>query len=292
MPDSPFSAAAPGRTPAGVDTSRASIARTYDAGLGGKDNFEVDRRALDAILEIAPGMRAVSRRNRAWLRRVVRYLAGSAGVDQFLDVGAGLPAAGNIHEIAQLVNPWARVVYLDNDSMCSAHGRVLLETNENTSYLHGDLTDPALLAPDSPVWRHLDRGRPVALLLGAVLHHITDAADPRRIVARCARALSPGSYVAITHFWDPADGSSAHELARELERRFLARGPGSGWYRSRERIVSCFDGLELVEPGVVPLDEWWPSGPARWPRTVEEGLMLGGVARKTASLTVLPGPER
>ncbi|MEU1981295.1 SAM-dependent methyltransferase [Nocardia sp. NPDC019395] len=280
MPDSPFPSPDPGRRPAGVDTSRASIARVQDASLGGKDNFEADRRALDAVLEIAPGMREVSRRNRAWRRRVVRYLAGVVGVEQFLDAGAGLPTMGNTHEIAQLVNPWARVVYLDNDPMCSAHGRVLLETNEDTVYLPGDLTDPAVLTGDSVVWRYLDRERPVAVILGAVLHHIPDAADPAGIVARCVEALSPGSYVAISHFWDPADGSPDHELAREVERRFVEKGLGSGWYRSREEIVGYFTGLELVEPGVVSLHDWWPSGPVCAPGTAEERLILGGVGRK------------
>ncbi|WP_328394797.1 SAM-dependent methyltransferase [Nocardia sp. NBC_00416] len=280
MPDSPFRSPATGRPPAGVDTTRASIARVHDASLGGKDNFEVDRQVLDAVLEIAPGMREVARRNRAWVRRVVRYLAGIVGVDQFLDAGAGLPALGNTHEIAQLVNPWARVVYLDNDPMCSAHGRVLMETNEDTIYLDGDLTDPAVLAPESAVWRYLDPSRPVALILGSVLHHLDDAADPAAIVARCARELSPGSFVAITHYWDPADGSADHDLAREVQRRFLEKGLGSGWYRTREEIVSYFGELDLVEPGVVALDEWWPSGPARSPVTSEERLILGGVGRK------------
>ncbi|NUS93474.1 MAG: hypothetical protein HOQ36_13895 [Nocardia sp.] len=280
MPDTPFRPPAVGRSPAGVDTSRASIARVYDASLGGKDNFEVDRRALEAVLAVAPGMTEVSRRNRAWSRRVVRYLAGIVGVDQFLDAGAGLPATGNTHEIAQLVNPWSRVVYLDNDPMCVAHGRVLLETNEDTLYLPGDLTDPAVLAEDSPVWRYLDRSRPVAVILGSVLHHIDSAADPAEIVARCVRVLSPGSFVAITHYWDPADASPEHELAREVERRFLENGLGTGWFRSRAEIVSCFGELELIEPGVVPVDEWWPSGPARSPRTREERLLLGGVGRK------------
>ncbi|MGW0177826.1 SAM-dependent methyltransferase [Nocardia sp. NPDC003345] len=280
MPDTPFRSPSPGRSPVGVDTTRASIARVYDAGLGGKDNFEVDRRVLDAVREVAPGICGMSRRNRAWLRRVVRYLAGIVGVEQFLDAGAGLPTVGNTHEIAQLVNPWARVVYLDNDPMVSAHGRVLLETNEDTVYLRGDLTDPELAAPDSEVWRYLDPGRPVALILGAVLHHIEDAQAPRDIVARCAEALCPGSFVAITHFWDPGPGAADHALAREMERRFLERGLGTGWFRGREEIVSFFDGLEPVEPGVVPLDQWWPSGPARPPATREERLMLGGVARK------------
>lgn len=289
MTDTPFRPPAGARPPAGVDTSRASIARVHDASRGGKDNFEVDRRVLGSVLEVAPGMAEVSRRNRAWMRRVVRYLAGIVGVDQFLDAGAGLPTVGNTHEIAQLVNPWARVVYLDNDPMCVAHGRVLLETNEDTVYLHGDLTDPGVLAQGSAVWRYLDSARPVAVLFGSVLHYIEDAADPAGIVAECVRALSPGSFVAITHYWDPADGSPGHELARAVERRFLEHGLGTGWYRSREEIVSYFDGLDLVDPGVVPVDEWWPAGPARPPRTVEEQLLLGGVGRK-GERSVTDGP--
>lgn len=279
MSHSSFSMPESGRCPAGADTSRAGIARIYDAALGGKDNFDADRRALAAILEIAPGMCTVARRNRAWLRRVVRYLAGIVGVEQFLDAGAGLPTVSNTHEIAQLGNPWARIVYLDNDPMVSAHGRALLETNEDTVYLHGDLTDPALLAADSAVRRYLDRDRPVVVLLGAVLHHLPDSADPAGIVARIVAALSPGSYVAITHFWDPGDRSPDHALAREMERRFQA-GLGSGRFRSRAVIESYFAGLDLLEPGVVPLAEWWPSGPVRPPENPEERLILGGVGRK------------
>ncbi|WP_433492892.1 SAM-dependent methyltransferase [Nocardia grenadensis] len=289
MTDTPFRAPVGARPPVGVDTSRASIARVHDASLGGKDNFEVDRRALDSVLEVAPGIAEVSRRNRAWMRRVVRYLAGIVGVDQFLDAGAGLPAVGNTHEIAQLVTPRARVVYLDNDPMCVVHGRVLLETNEDTVYLHGDLTDPDVLGHNSAVWRYLDRARPVAVLFGSVLHHIEDAANPLGIVAGCVEALSPGSFVAITHYWDPADGSPAHELARAVERRFLERGLGTGWYRSREEIVSYFDGLELVDPGVVPVDQWWPAGPVQAPQTVEERLLLGGVGRKSERPVAPPG---
>ncbi|MFD4404763.1 SAM-dependent methyltransferase [Nocardia sp. NPDC058499] len=286
MPDSSFSSPEPGRPPAGADTSRAGIARVYDASLGGKDNFEADRQALDAVLEIAPGMCAVSRRNRAWLRRVLRYLAGVVGVEQFLDAGAGLPTVSNTHDIAQLVNPWARVVYLDNDPMVSAHGRVLLETNEDTVYLHGDLTDPGVLGADSAVWRYLDQDRPVAVILGSVLHHLPDSADPAGIVARVVDALTPGSYVAITHFWDPGEDSPDHELAREVERRFVEKGLGSGWFRTRAEIESYFAGLELIDPGVVALDEWWPSGPVHPPETVEERLILGGVGRKSGLVAV------
>lgn len=280
MPDTPYPSPAGERAPAGLDSTRASIARVYDAALGGKDNYEADRQVLDAVLEVAPGMIDLARMNRAWLERVVRYLAGMVGIDQFLDIGAGLPTAYNTHEIAQGENREARVVYVDNDPMCNAHGRVLLETNEETLFLPGDLTVPGTLLDHPAIVHHLDTARPIAVILGAVLHHIDDEQDPAGIVGRYIDALPPGSAVAITHFWDPDDGTEAHRLAQEVQRRYLEKGLGTGWFRTRERIASFFGDLDLVEPGLVELDDWWPSGPTVCSRAIEQRLMLGGVGYK------------
>ncbi|MBF6416970.1 SAM-dependent methyltransferase [Nocardia cyriacigeorgica] len=268
------------RVPVGVDTTRASIARVYDVSLGGKDNYDVDRAAFDMILQAAPRQRDVSKMNRRWLHRVTRYLAGTVGIDQFLDIGAGLPTVGNTHEIAQSQNPDATVVYVDNDPVCNAHGRVLLETNEFVRFVAGDLTQPAQLLSDTDVQRHIDFARPLGLILCGILHHVDDDLRPAAIVRRYIDALAPGSYVAITHFWNPNDGSELADLATRVERQFTEMGLGSGWYRTREEIASYFGDLELIEPGLVELDQWWPYGPAVREPFPEERIMLGGVARK------------
>ncbi|PXX54097.1 S-adenosyl methyltransferase [Nocardia tenerifensis] len=268
------------RAPVGVDTTRASIARVYDATLGGKDNYPVDRYVRDKVAEVAPRQGDVARMNRRWLHRVVRYLSGTVGIDQFLDIGAGLPTVGNTHEIAQQQNPEACVVYVDNDPVCNIHGRVLLESNDYTHFVPADLTEPNTLLTHSEVTEHLDLTRPIALILCGILHHVDDDLDPARIMREYIDALPFGSYVAITHFYDPDDGSEAHDMAIELQRRFTEMGLGSGWYRTRAQIASYFGDLVLVEPGLVELDDWWPMGPALRPRLTEERLLLGGLGHK------------
>ncbi|WP_324195823.1 SAM-dependent methyltransferase [Nocardia cyriacigeorgica] len=268
--------------PVGVDTTRASIARVYDYSLGGKDNYDVDRAAFNAILQAAPQQWAVSRMNRRWLHRVTRYLAGMVGIDQFLDLGAGLPTVvGNTHEVAQEFNQTRTVVYVDNDPVCVAHGQALLERNEFTHYVSADLTRPATLLNHPLIRTWIDFDRPVALLLCGVLHHVDDELDPAVIMREYIDAIPPGSYVAITHFWNPNDSSELAELAWRVEHRFVEMGLGSGWYRVREEIASYFGDLELVAPGLVELDQWWPMGPPPRAPYPEERLMLGGVARKT-----------
>ncbi|TLG01773.1 hypothetical protein FEK35_23215 [Nocardia cyriacigeorgica] len=270
------------RRPVGVDTTRASIARVYDVSLGGKDNYDVDRAAFDMILQVAPRQRDVSKMNRRWLHRVTRYLAGTVGIDQFLDIGAGLPTVGNTHEIAQSQNPEATVVYVDNDPVCNAHGRVLLETNEYTHFVSADLTRPDTLLRDDEVIRHLDLERPLGLILCGILHHVDDGLDPAGIMRDYIEALPFGSYVAITHFWNPNDGTELADLAVRLQRQFTEMGLGSGWYRTREEIASYFHDLEMIEPGLVELEQWWPMGPPIREPFPEERVMLGGVGRKSA----------
>jgi S-adenosyl methyltransferase len=269
------------RVPVGVDPNRPSIARVYDATLGGKDNYAVDREVVRKIAEVAPGQSDVARMNRRWLVRVVRYLAGEAvGIDQFLDIGSGLPTLENTHEVAQHRNPEAHVVYVDNDPVCNAYGRALLEANEKTHFVAADLTEPDTLLAHPEVNQHLDLSRPLALILCGILHHVDDELDPVGIMQRYIDGLPSGSYVAITSFYNPDDGTDAPEMAKELERRFTQLGLGSGWYRTHEQIEPWFCGLPFVEPGLVELDDWWPSGPPMRPRPTEERLLLGGVARK------------
>ncbi len=264
------------RAPVGPDPTRPSIARVHDYSLGGKDNYEVDRRFFHDILQIAPRMRELPLMTRRWLDRVVRYLVCDAAIDQIVDIGAGLPAFRNIHEVAQQHNPRARVVYVDNDPLCCTHGRALLARHAGVQYVQADLTRPRALL--SEVAEHLERDRPLAVILSSVVHHVPAEFDPDGIVREYTENLPPGSHLAINHYLDPADDPAAHRLARELENRFV-RGLGSGWFRTRERIASLFDGLELVEPGVVEPGDWWPYGPAPRPRSLEERLMLGALGR-------------
>ncbi|MGY1974678.1 SAM-dependent methyltransferase [Nocardia gipuzkoensis] len=268
---------APGvRAPVGVDPTRAGIARVHDYSLGGKDNYEVDRRFFQDILQVAPRMREVPLMARRWLDRVVGHLVRDVGIDRILDLGAGLPAFQNIHDMAHQHNEEARVVYVDNDPLCCTHGRALLERYPNVRYMQGDLTRPRTLL--SEVAEHLEPGRPLAVILSGVLHHVPDELDPAGIVREYTELLPPGSHIAISHYLDPSGDPGAHRLARELEHRFV-HGLGSGWFRTREQIASYFDGLELIDPGLVELGDWWPCGPALRSRWLEGRLMLGALGR-------------
>ncbi|WP_007023847.1 SAM-dependent methyltransferase [Saccharomonospora iraqiensis] len=264
-----------------LDTTRPSIARVYDAFLGGKDNYAVDRAVYEQVKKVVPHQAEVGWMNRAFLVRVVRYLADVVGVDQFLDLGSGLPTVQNTHQVAQQNNPRARVVYVDNDPVCNAHGRALLEENDRTHFVEADLTEPKALLAHPGVTAPLDLTRPVALMQIGTLHHVSDEQDPAAIMREYVDALPSGSYVTLTHFWDPGDEDpELHRRAVELERTVWETGMGTGWWRGRDAIGALFGGLEPLPPGLVELHEWWPDGPATrepWP---EEHLMLGGLAHK------------
>lgn len=272
------------RRPVGADTTRPSVARVYDYCLGGKDNYEVDRTAGAHFERIAPQYGEVARMNRRWLQRVVRHLAGPAEVDQFLDIGAGLPTALNTHQIAQHENRDARVVYVDNDPLCVVHGSALLAQNDNTRYLRGDLLEPGTLLEHRAVRRYLDVDRPIGVLVCGVLQHLDDDFDPAGVMHEYITRLPEGSFVAITNFWDPADEDpELHALATRLERAFIESGLGPGRHRTRAEQLAYFDGLELVAPGLAELDDWWPPGPPVGRRAPEQRLVLGGVAYKPFS---------
>lgn len=261
-----------------VDPSRASVARSYDAALGGKDNFAVDRQALQRQMEVFPAAPLVARANRRWLVRAVGHLADHAGADQFLDLGSGLPTVENTHEVAQRYHEEAKVVYVDHDPAVNAYGRALLENDESTFVATADLTEPdEVLA--LPEVRRLDFTRPVVLMQCGTMHHVPDELAPERIMQRYVDALPSGSYVALSHFWDPADGSADAELARRYE-HVVTSEVGSGFWRSTERILAMLPGLELLEPGLVPLNDWWPSGPRLEPPHEGEALIVGCLARK------------
>ncbi|GAB3904213.1 SAM-dependent methyltransferase [Kibdelosporangium lantanae] len=268
------------RHPPEIDTSKASIARVYDAFLGGKDNFASDRVVYDSIIEIAPQAAEVAKANRRWLTRVVGYLSRYVGIVQYLDLGAGLPTMENTHQAAQRHKPNAVVIYVDNDPAVNAYGRALLEENDHTHFITADLTQPATLLEHPTVTRALEFDRPMALIQCATLHHVDDQADPAGIMRQYIDALPSGSYVALTHWWDPADGSAGSTLAQEMQRRMRTSSMGTGRYRTREDILSFFHGLQLLEPGLVKLDEWWPPGPPIRERSLVEHLILGAVGRK------------
>ncbi|HKS98035.1 MAG TPA: SAM-dependent methyltransferase [Rugosimonospora sp.] len=266
--------------PPGVDINRPSIARVYDYMLGGKDNFAVDRAAGQRALEITPDGPEAARASRAFLRRVVRYLAGEVGIRQFLDLGSGLPSQGNVHEIAHLVDPTIRVIYVDNDPMVLAHGRALLCDNDTTNVIQADVRHPEAILGDPTVRERLDFDRPIGLLMLGILHHVNDDEAPARIAATMRDALPPGSYLAISHFRDP--GFAHPEVsakARDVERVFN-QTLGTGRWRQQEEILAYFGDLPLVDPGLVPLADWRPDTEERPDQTDTYLTFVGGVARK------------
>lgn len=260
--------------PEGVDTTVPSAARMYDLMLGGKDNYEVDRQAAESLLQIVPTLRLVAVQNRAFLGRAVRYLAGEAGIRQFLDIGTGLPTQDNVHDVAQRIAPDARVVYVDNDPLVLAHARALLTSTPEgaTDYVDADLRNPdAILERAEGI---LDFDKPVALLLVAILHFVPDEDDVHGLVAGLMERLAPGSYVTISHGTPEADPKGVTGIADEFTRQAPTAHMA---FRTTDDIERFFTGLEPVEPGLGYITAWRPEGPVPPPEQV--GL-YGGVARK------------
>ncbi|GAB2709177.1 SAM-dependent methyltransferase [Kitasatospora kifunensis] len=233
-------------------------ARMYDYYLGGKDNFPADRAAAEQLLSSSPMVRVSARANRAFLQRAVRELAG-LGVRRFVDVGTGIPTAGNTHEMAQLVHPDAQVVYLDNDPIVLVHSRALLSGNApgSTTVVQADLRDPAAILADEAVRKLLAPGEPVALLLFAILHFIDDADDPHAIVRELVDALPAGSYLALSH--GTADFLAQNE--RDRGPAVYRNASAQLTLRSKEQVARFFDGLELLDPGLVTVAQWRPDQP-------------------------------
>lgn len=264
------------RPSARVDFDRPSIARVFDALMGGQDNYEADRAVVRQILEIAPESPAMAQEVRQWLVRAVRYLTERLGVDQFLDLGSGFPTVENTHQVAQKYNPEAHVVYVDNDPVVQAHGRALLVDNDFTHISGSDLLRPGETLAD--VGRFIDFDRPVGLVLCAIVHHITDLEQARQVVKSYVGALAPGSYLVLLHQHNPADGSEAAGVATSLQQKFSGTGLDTS-YRTRAEIASFFDGLDLLEPGLTAPHLWWPDGPRLAPLTPVNWTSLCGVAR-------------
>ncbi|MGW0007331.1 SAM-dependent methyltransferase [Nocardia grenadensis] len=267
--------------------ARPSIARVCNRMLGGKDNYLPDEEVVLELEKSAPGQYAAAWASREFQQRVLRYLAEGVGLRQFLDLGAGLPVPGprrvDTHQIVNLSRavPEADrpiVVYIDNDPVCVAHGRVLMATDEQTHYLLGDLTDPNLLH-DPAVCTYLDLESPIGVLLCGILHHVDDGLGPAGIVRGWVDVLPPGSFLVLTHLCDPGLGDTLHQYAMSCQLRYLET-LGSGWFRTRAQIAAFFDGLEMITPGLVGPGRWWPSGPPQRAESVAERLLLVGVGRK------------
>lgn len=260
--------------PVGIDASVATAARMYDYWLGGHDNFAADRIAALKVSQTLPEAAALARANRAFLGRAVQYLAAEAGIRQFLDLGTGLPTGGNVHQVAQAAAPSARVVYVDSDPMVLAHARAL-KTGDGTAVLHADLrdTDTVLGHPDTR--RLIDFSQPLAILFIAVLHFVPDP-DAHDAVARYTSIAAPGSYLAISHgTTDPDPGTAVAGTQVYAS----TANPSSG--RPSDDILGFFDGFDLLDPGLVPVQQWRPDEP---PATnASKSWVLGGVARRDTS---------
>jgi hypothetical protein len=246
----------------------------YDYMLGGKDNYAADRAATEAAFEIWPDMAFAARANRAFLGRVIRYLAGEAGIRQFLDIGTGIPTAGNTHQVAQAIAPDSRVVYVDYDPVVLAHARALLTSHEagGTEYIDADLRDTrAILAQAAEL---LDFTKPVAVTLISVLHAIPDSDDPHAIVARLMNAVPAGGYLALSH-----TGSDllTSDVQQGIKNVIGSAGQQQYSNRTREQVARFFAGTDLVEPGLVRVEEWRPEPGADDTR---ESALWAAVGRK------------
>ena len=264
----------------GIDTSVPNVARVWDYQLKGKDNFEADRAAADAVNEAcqrvgAPDGRVVARENRDFIARAVSHLAGPAGISQFIDIGAGLPTQGNVHQIAQNVNPDAKVVYVDYDPLVLVHGRALLADNPNTIVITADLRRPDEIVTNPELGELIDLTRPVAVLLVAVLHLLPDDENPTGIVSRLRDALAPGSYLALTHFTGDVRPDLAAMVAAEFARLRITTPLIP---RTREQIAGFLNGFDLVAPGLVFPTQWDPQQPD--PENPGAQWMYAGVGYK------------
>ncbi|MFE4961348.1 SAM-dependent methyltransferase [Streptomyces sp. NPDC056660] len=255
-----------------LDTSVPHSARIWNYWLGGKDNYPVDEAAGDAYTEVFPGIVTIARSSRGFLRRNIAYLVSEAGIRQFLDVGTGLPTAQNTHEVAQGLAPEARIVYVDNDPLVLAHARALLTSTDEgaTAYIDADVTDPERILEAAA--KTLDFGRPTALILSNILGHVADYEQARSIVTRLMDALPSGSYLSIN------DGSRGIDpVFEQAQDAYNNSGAVPYNLRSIDEITAFFDGLELVEPGVVSVTEWRPEAGSDASEVVAEH---GGLARK------------
>jgi len=256
-----------------LDTSVAHVARVYDYWLGGKDNFAADRAAGEQAIQAYPDIVYSVRANRAFLARTVRYLAGEAGIRQFLDIGTGIPTANNTHEVAQDVAPGSIAVYVDNDPVVLTHARALLVSGElgHTHYIDADLRDTGRILAEAA--QTLDFSRPVAIMLMAILQHIDEAEDPYAIVDSLLAAVPPGSYLVISHPAADIETKAMAQMAERLNKLMAEKVT----FRTGQQVARFFEGLELVEPGMVRVQEWRPASEIE---AKSPAALWGGVGRK------------
>jgi SAM-dependent methyltransferase len=255
------------------DTSVAHVARVYDYWLGGKDNFAADRAAGEQAIAAFPAIPQSARSNRAYQARVVSFLAGEAGIRQFLDIGTGIPTSNHTHEVAQSVAPDCRVVYVDNDPVVLAHARALLTSHPAgaTQYIDADARDPRKILDGAA--KVLDFGRPVALMLMAILQHLSAEDDPYAIVAELMGDLAPGSYLALSHPARDIDAEGMVKMAAVLNKMMAEKVT----FRDRDEVAGFFTGLELAEPGLVQASKWRPDSELV---AASPAALWAGVARK------------
>jgi hypothetical protein len=262
-------------SPPQLDTSVPHAARVYDYWLGGKDNFAADRAAAEAGMQARPGVVQGARANRAFLARAVTYLVEEAGIRQFLDIGTGLPSADNTHEVAQSIAPETRVVYVDNDPIVLLHAKALLTSSEPgvTTYIDADLRDTDKILEKATLT--LDFTQPVAVMLIAVLHFIPDAENPYGIVDGLMDAVPAGSHLAVSHLATDIFPEEMGKFERAINENLFEKAV----LRPRAEVSRFFDGLDLIEPGVVQVSKWRPRSEVE---AAAPAAMWGGVARKPA----------
>ncbi|GAA0368940.1 SAM-dependent methyltransferase [Microbispora corallina] len=258
------------RVPDGVDASVPSSARVYDYLLGGKDNYAVDRAVAERLLALAPDTRSVAKANRAFLTRAVRFMAAE-GIRQFVDLGTGIPTSPSVHELARETHPAARVVYVDNDPLVKVHNDALLGGDQGIATIEGDIRRPDAILADPALQALIDFSEPVGVLFVTVLHFVSDEEGAYDVVARWRDRMAPGSHVAVSNMTAGSDPEAVESLAAAT-----AHTPAHSTFRTHEQLLRFFDGFELVEPGLVPVQRWRPTIEAVPTRMVVEG----GVGRR------------
>ncbi|WP_405139498.1 SAM-dependent methyltransferase [Sphaerisporangium sp. NBC_01403] len=265
------------RAPAGLDTSAPNYARIANYFLDGKDNFAADREAAEQILAVAPEIRTMARESQAFQGRVIHYLV-EQGVTQFVNVGAGIPGQQNTHQVAQSLTPDARVVYVSTDPVVLSHSRALLATDERTGVVEGDILHPAELLADPGLRRVIDVDRPFAVVVISALQFIPDVDDPFKRVAELRDLMPVGSHLVVIHAVFDSRPEAAGPIV-DVYHRVLGRTEGAG--RTRAQVAGFFEGMELVDPGLVYIRQWRPDNPLNVHRP-EKAWLVGGVARKAA----------
>ncbi|GAA2812519.1 SAM-dependent methyltransferase [Crossiella cryophila] len=263
--------------PPGVDITTPSIARVYDYVLGGSHNFAVDRDTAETLKRIAPGLRRVARLNRAFMARAVRYQMAQ-GIRQFLDIGSGIPTVGNVHEIAQRIDPACRVVYLDRDPVAVAHSELMLEQTPGTGVVHADMRDFERVIGSAAVRQLIDFDEPVGLLFMLVLHWLPEESKPVELMGDYRDLLAPGSYLALTHATHDEQKQDLEDLGDAIR---ISRSADQVTPRTYEEILALIGDFELVEPGLVGCADWRADGPGAIADPSSNDYTYAGVARKT-----------